>query len=399
MSYSAPDDLALGLLRGRDMLAANGLCFAPTCPRRELPGARDDRLYFAQVREDPAMEIEALRVGPAETAVVVSSGGCTALSLLATSAGRVIGVDLNRSQNHLVELKVAAIRGLDRETSVGFLGGAQASGQARWETFVALQSLISPAARRYWERHADWIRAGVIRCGVSERFIRTVLGAVRAAVYPRARVGALLACRTLEEQRAFFETRWNTRRWRWLFSVLLNRFVFRRTYHPSFYTYATESFPQHFRRLAERTLTEIPIRSNYFLHQMLTECYPSAEVAPPYLTPAGHAALGDAHRRLQLVDGPLEELLRRTPDRSVHAFALSNICEWLAPDAVGRLFSQVIRTAVPGARVIFRNFVGATEIPAELRHRLREDVQRGQALTLRDRSSFASRVHVARVLP
>jgi len=381
------------------MLAATDLSASLTCPRRELPGARDDRLYFAQVREDPALEIDALGVGPAETAVVVSSAGCTALSLLSTGAGRVIGVDLNRSQNHLLELKAASVRALDRDASVRFLGGAMATARSRWEAFLALQPLLSPAARRYWERHPDWIRSGVIRCGVSERFIRTVLGAVRAAVYPRARVDALLACRTLEEQRELFRSRWNTRRWRWLFRLLLNRFVFRRTYDPAFYTYATESFPDHFRRLAEWTLTEIPVRSNYFLHQMLTECYPSAEVAPPYLTRAGHAALGDVHRRLELVDGPAEELLRRTPDRSVHAFALSNICEWLAPAEVHRLFSEVIRTAVPGARVVFRNFVGATQVPPALAHRLPEDLELGAALTLRDRSAFASRIHLARVLP
>ena len=399
MSSAVPIELAPKLLSAPEMLAATTLPSTLTCRRRELPGARDDRLYFAQVREDPALEIEALGIGPAETAVVVSSGGCTALSLLASSSGRVIAVDLNRSQNHLLELKVAAVWALDCDAAVSFLGGAPAAGPGRWETFLGLQPLLSPAARRYWERHADWIRSGVIRCGVSERHIRTVLAAVRLAVYPRARVGALLACRTLEDQRVFFHTRWATRRWRWLFSLLLNRFVFRRTYDPAFYVYATESFPAHFRRMAERVLTEIPVQSNYFLHQMMTECYPSAEVAPPYLTPVGHAALSDVHRRLELVDAPLEELLRRTPDRSVHAFALSNICEWLSPEAVSRLFSEVVRTAVPGARVIFRNYVGATDVPAALRHRLAEDVERGAALTLRDRSPFASRVHLARVLP
>ena len=35
----------------------------------------------------------------------VSSGGCTALSLLAAGAGRVHAVDLNTTQNHVVELK------------------------------------------------------------------------------------------------------------------------------------------------------------------------------------------------------------------------------------------------------------------------------------------------------
>ena len=56
--------------------------------RIELPGCREDRLFFAQVREDPRLEIEALAPLADANVVVVSSGGCTALSLL-RSAGHV----------------------------------------------------------------------------------------------------------------------------------------------------------------------------------------------------------------------------------------------------------------------------------------------------------------------
>ena len=38
--------------------------------RVSLPGAIDDRLYFAQVREDPLLEIEALRPTAADSLVV-----------------------------------------------------------------------------------------------------------------------------------------------------------------------------------------------------------------------------------------------------------------------------------------------------------------------------------------
>jgi hypothetical protein len=67
-----------------------------------------DRLFFAQVREDPRLELAVLANldGPI---AVVSSAGCTALSLLAGGATSVIGVDLNRTQHHLVELKAAAV--------------------------------------------------------------------------------------------------------------------------------------------------------------------------------------------------------------------------------------------------------------------------------------------------
>ena len=83
--------------------------------RVALPDARHDRLYFAQVREDPLLELAALRPAAGEHVVVVSSGGCTALSLLAAGAGRVTAVDLNATQNHLVELKAQ----VDKESKYG----------------------------------------------------------------------------------------------------------------------------------------------------------------------------------------------------------------------------------------------------------------------------------------
>ena len=68
-------------------------------PRRELSGAGNGRLLFAQVREDPILEIDALRVRSGGRYVVVGSGGCTALSMLAAGAGHVSAVDLNKTQN------------------------------------------------------------------------------------------------------------------------------------------------------------------------------------------------------------------------------------------------------------------------------------------------------------
>ena len=79
------------------------------------------------------------------------------------------------------------------------------------------------------------MRDGVLRCGTSERFIAIVVRAMRLLVHPPARVRRLLACRTLEEQRALYERKWDSRRWRLLFRLLLNRWTFDRAYHPAFF--------------------------------------------------------------------------------------------------------------------------------------------------------------------
>src|SRR4029450_11918693 len=114
--------------------------------RLSLPSAVSDRLYFAQVREDPRLEIEALEPGADDSIVVVGSGGCTALSLLAVGAGQVTAVDMNRAQNHLVELKLAALTVLSRAESLASLGVTESSALARLDAYEELPSHLTHAA-------------------------------------------------------------------------------------------------------------------------------------------------------------------------------------------------------------------------------------------------------------
>lgn len=367
--------------------------------RVSLETARNDRLFFAQVREDPRIEIAALAPRATERVIVVSSGGCTALSLLAAGAGEVHAVDLNRAQNHVVELKFAAVRRLERLTAIAFLGGLPSPRRNRVQIYASLRGELTPAARSYWDRHHAAIGRGIINAGVSERFIALVAWLIRHVVQSPRGVERLLACKTLDEQRALFASEWNTRRWRLLFAALLNRWAMSRAYDPAFFAHVGRAdFAEHFRRLAEHAMTEVPIADNYFLHQMLTGRYPVQEPhgVPPYLSEVGARVVAASRRQLHLVDGGITSYLRAVPDRSVHCIALSNVAEWMTPPEVRTLFDEVERVAAPGARVVFRNFVGWTEIPRSCT-RLVEDVPFGAALIWGDRSVVQPRVVVCRV--
>ncbi|MEP0833323.1 BtaA family protein [Microcoleus sp. AS-A8] len=68
-------------------------------------------IAFSQVREDPKIELRVIeqlqeRQGHPLRVLLVASGGCMALSLLASSAvAQIEAVDLNPAQLHLVELR------------------------------------------------------------------------------------------------------------------------------------------------------------------------------------------------------------------------------------------------------------------------------------------------------
>ncbi len=364
--------------------------------------AREDRLYFAQVREDPLVELEALRPALDGTVVVVGSGGCTALSLLAEGTGRVVSVDLNRTQHHLVELKAAACAALGRATALAFLGATPAMPAERRAWYAELRPLLTSDAARWWDTRAGLVGRGALDAGVSERLVRLIVLAMRLGVHPRARVERLLACRTLDEQRELYRREWDTRRWRLLFRVFLGRRALSGAYDPAFFDHVEHaSFADHFLVRAAHALREVPVATNYFLRFMLGAGYPAAleDGVPPYLSERGVRALGSRRGALTLVDAPLERHLAERDAGSVDGFAISNIGEWLDAPAIDRLFAEVARTAAPGAVLVFRNFVGWTEVPERWRGRIIEDRELGARLIARDRSVVQRRVAVCRVNP
>ena len=369
--------------------------------RSELPGSREDRLFFAQVREDPRLEIDALAPLHDAKVVVVSSGGCTALSLLAAGAARVTAVDLNASQNHLVELKVAALRRLTMPEVMSFFGVARGTPERRVRTYETIRPLLSGRAVDFWDAHQSMLGRGALACGVSEQFISVVVKVVKLFIHGRRKIERLLSLESLEQQREFFDREWNTRRWRLLFPALLNRWTFNRTYDPAFFREVENpSFADHFQRLLEHALCDVPVRSNYFLHQMLLGTYPNRvpDGVPPYLERTQREILRTRLDRLELVDGGYSEYLATQEDSSIDALALSNICEWLDQTGIDQLFEQVVRVSKPGARMCFRNFVGHTEIPEQFRNAIVEDPDAGKRAILSDRSCLQSRIVICRIV-
>lgn len=359
--------------------------------RTELPGAVDDRLYFAQVREDPELEIAAFAAHWDGPIAVVSSAGCTALSLLAAGATDVVGVDVNRTQNHLVELKAAAVTQLAPGAALGLLGGASMAPAARRHAYEQIRGRLTAGARDHWDAHPQAIDRGVLQAGVTERLMRLIARTLRV-VHPH-RTDTLLTPRTRDEQREFYHRHWDTFGWRLLFAALCNRLVLRRTYDERFFAHVENpSYARHFRQVAEHTLTDLDIGGNYFLHHLLTGAYPAGS-RPPYLdTPV-------PVDRLRLVDGTFTDYLRTRPDHSMAGYALSNICEWLTADQIDELFAEIVRTARPGAQLVFRNFVGWTEIPPRWRDAVREDRARGEELMRTDRSLCQRRFALCEVTP
>ena len=313
------------------------------------------RLMFTQSWEDPACDRRALCPAPGETIFAITSGGDNVFEFLLTDPARVISVDLNPTQTHLLELKIAAFRRLSHAEMLALLGVAPPRHARR--LYGGLRDALSPSARDYWDAHLEWLDRGVLTCGGFERYFALLRGMLRWIV-GRRRMERLFTLRP-DEQPRFYEREWNGLRWRAFIRIGCSKAVLGNRLDPSWFVHADgeRSFGAHFAGLAAHAIGTLPARSNYFLAQILLGRYLDETQTPAYLRAEHFTTIRSRIDRLEPVTADVGDALAALPARSVDSFALSNVFEYSPADLFDRSKREVRRVARPGARVALRNLL------------------------------------------
>ncbi|KMW57646.1 S-adenosylmethionine:diacylglycerol 3-amino-3-carboxypropyl transferase [Candidatus Rhodobacter oscarellae] len=322
-------------------------------------------LVYAQIWEDPVVDMEALQIQPEDNIVCIASGGCNVLSYLTANPASITAVDLSPAHVMLNKLKLATVQNVpDHATLFAMLGrGDQPSNVAHFDTYVAPH--LDDQARTYWNarnltgRRKRILARGLYRHGLLGRFIGIIHLVAKLA---RVDFAPLLASRSLAEQTAFFENQIVP-----LYQSRLVRFLARRRASlfglgipPAQYDkLAADAGGDIVAVLQERTrklFCDFPIADNYFAWQAAYRGYQPVKTpsAPPYLAPENFAAVRANAARVTVLNRSLTDLLAQHPTRSKQCYVLLDAQDWMNDDQLNALWDEITRTAAPGARVIFR---------------------------------------------
>src|SRR5258706_6842797 len=107
---------------------------------------------YNQIWEDPAVDLEALRLGPQHRLITIASAGCNVLNYLVAGPERIIAVDLNPNHIALTRLKLQALEHLaDHDAFFRFFGIAKDKANRKlFDNFLTVR--LDPQTRRYLER-------------------------------------------------------------------------------------------------------------------------------------------------------------------------------------------------------------------------------------------------------
>ena len=364
-------------------------------------------LVYAQIWEDPAVDMEALAITPDSHVVTIASGGCNVLSYLTADPAKITAVDLNTAHIALNKLKLMAARTLpDHAAFHRFFAQADSK-----ENIAAYRDIVAPhldeATRRYWEgrdligrRRIGGFARGIYKHGLLGRFI--------GAAHLLARVHGvdlrrMLAATSRAEQREIFE--------REVAPIFDRAFVRWLTSQPAS-LFGLGIPPAQFEALAgdarmdvvlkarlEKLACDFDLKDNYFAVQAFGRGYDGGEgPLPPYLQAANHDAVRARADRVDVRHANFTDFLSEQPDASADRYILLDAQDWMDDDQLNALWAQITRTAKPGARVLFRTAGEPSILPGRVvdavLDRWAYQAEASLDYTARDRSAIYGGVHL-----
>lgn len=374
-------------------------------------------LVYAQIWEDPDVDMEALQITPDSHVVTIASGGCNVLSYLTANPKKITAVDLNTAHIALNKLKQqAALHLPDYASFHSFFARAD-----RAENIELYKKYIRPhldeTSRRYWEsrdiagrRRISGFKSGFYKKGL--------LGGLIGFVHLMAKVYGIdpkdiLEAKTREEQRKIFEEKFapffEKKFLRWLVDQPAALFGF--GIPPAQYDLLAADDKQQgitgaLKSRLEKLACDFDLQDNYFAWQAFGRGYgetPNAPL-PPYLKADNYKTVVERADRVEIRHENMADYLESLPAQSMDRYILLDAQDWMTDAQLTRLWTAITRTAKPGARVLYRTAavpdVVKGHIPEELMAQW-EYAPQAQLddWTRRDRSSVYGMTHLWTLKP
>jgi len=313
---------------------------------------RDNPVQFAVVREDPEIEAALVRRSGARRALLIGSGGCTALSLRVLFPNLELTlVDPNPAQLALVAEK---------------------------------ERLLADGAPRERFNVGNDSAGGLNACGNFESLFRGLRDFVREFVLAPPELAALLSSPDDAKLSSLFSHRY----WRTAFDLYFSDALLNTMFGPDATRYAEPgSYPRYFQAAFARGLRRSDAATNYFLHHVFLGHYLDLPDCLPVYLREGSARPTRPSIPFQTIAGTIDAV---DDFGRFDLIALSNIFDWTDRAQVAAIAARIRREARPGATVVFRQLNNPTDFAALFAPEFRFDRELAAALLAADRSLFYS---------
>jgi S-adenosylmethionine-diacylglycerol 3-amino-3-carboxypropyl transferase len=324
-----------------------------------------NNLVYNTCWEDPRLDRVALKIGPEDNILVITSAGCNALDYALCGPKHVFAVDMNPRQNALLDLKLAGIRRLDFEDFFRLFGYGHHP-DARKLYRDRLRPALPRWSAAYWDK---WIKffdtpgRSFYYRGTSGYFARLIKVYVDKVIRVRPFLDAALDAETVEEQREIYERHLKEKFWSRPMRFAMNRDTTlsmvgvpkaQRRQVETQYDGGIVKFVQD---CVEAVFCKLPLSDNYFWRVYMKGEY-SRRCCPEYLKPENFERLKSGLAdRISTHTNSVQGFLEMHETR-ISRYVLLDHMDWLSDKFFPLLeleWQAILSRAAPGARIIWRS--------------------------------------------
>lgn len=343
-----------------------------------------DRIRYAQAWEDADVLTGAMGDVAGGDLVSVCASGDNALALLLCDPARVHAVDISPAQIECLNLRLGAYAHLTHAEFLELMGARPSTQRAD-----LLQKALSKSGadtRQFWDAlTAEVVAHGAGGVGKFEGYFRLFSRRLLPLVHSRKTINAIFEPRDPAARQQFFDTRFNTWRWRMLVRLFFSRRVMGWLGRDkAFFDHVNGSAADHvFSRLRHAGVDTDPAQNPY-LHWIMKRTHGTALPLP--WRPEAFEVIRSRLDRIVPHLGPLEE----TGVTDAAGFYLSDIFEYMSPDLAETAYGNILANARPGARLVYWNMMAPRRVPPVFADRVETLTALETELKARDMAFFYS---------
>ena len=307
-------------------------------------------IHYSNCHEDVNMIINNTDV-VVENVLSIASGGDNSFACLLLNPKRVVCIDTNPSQVYLVKLKKAAIKYLDYEEYLVFIGIYEGDSLFLYNK---IKDKLENDVASYFNEHIFLINEiKIVNCGRFEYYFNVFSKKILPLIHSKKIIDRFMSFDSLEEQKAFYLKKFNNIRFKLMFKLFFSKFIMKRIGRDKdYFKYNKGSLSKELKERFELGIFNNLNKDNPYLQYVI---YNKFIKLPLYLQYENYEKIKNNIDKVEVINMSLDDYMNDNIDSKFDLMNLSDIFEYIDNNQMNYYENKIYNMVNKKGKVVFWN--------------------------------------------